>query len=498
MKINTILIANRGEIAIRIAKTAKKMGIKTFMFLTIQEPNALYLKYADVIIDVSDDTFMNIFMNINKIVNTAIKYNVDAIHPGYGFLAENPELAKLCINEGIIFIGPSHQVIYEMGNKDVARQIAQKNNIPIVAGSKHIITTENEALEEAKRISFPVIIKAVAGGGGKGMRIVRHSNELSMLYNLAVSEAKAAFGNTDVIIEKYVENPRHIEVQILGDMHGNVIHLFDRECSIQRKHQKLIEEAPSMALNEQLRAKITKDAVKISEAVNYYSAGTVEFLLDANKNHYFMEMNTRIQVEHPITEAITGIDIVEQQILIAQNEILQIKQSDVILRNGCAIEFRINAEDVQCGFSPCTGIIEEMEIPENDNFRFDTGYQTGMAIPSCYDSLIAKLIVFGHDRNFVIQETKKIVASMRISGIKTTLPFIKQVINNESFCDANFNTSFLETELPVTYYQEENEYLSAVALALTAYLNEIETVNSINVEETQINSWILNRTLKNQ
>ncbi|MFQ3578967.1 MAG: biotin carboxylase N-terminal domain-containing protein, partial [Bacteroidales bacterium] len=295
-KIKSILIANRSEIAIRISRTAKKMGIRTYMFRSYQEPNALYLEYADEIIDVSEDAFINIFMDVERIVAAAKEHKIDAIHPGYGFLSENPFLALECERQGVIFIGPSSQAIRDMGNKGVARKMAQDNGVPITQGSKDSIPTLEQAIEVGKSIGYPVIIKAVAGGGGKGMRVVRSEKDMALMYRMAVNEAKTVFNNSSVFIEKYVENPRHIEIQVLADKHGNHIHLFERECSIQRKHQKLLEEAPSAALSDELRKKIGADALKLSKATGYYSAGTVEFLIDSNNNHYFMEMNTRIQV----------------------------------------------------------------------------------------------------------------------------------------------------------------------------------------------------------
>ena len=495
MKIKSILIANRGEIAIRIAKTAKKMGIEVTMFLTHQEPNANYLNFADKIIDVSNDTFTNIFMNVEKIVDVALKNKIDAIHPGYGFLSENPFLPKECEQKGIIFIGPSHTLISKMGNKGTARKIAIDCNVPVLEGSIGSIPTLSKAQEISKKIGYPVIIKAVAGGGGKGMRVAKSPKELPVMYNMAVNEAKSIFGNGTVFIEKYVENPKHIEFQILADKHGNIVHLFERECSIQRKHQKLLEEAPSPALNNMLREKMGNDAIKLCKASGYFSAGTVEFLVDKNLNHYFMEMNTRIQVEHPVTEAITGIDIVEQQIHIAQEEELMFTQKDVQL-NGCAIEFRINAEDVQSGFSPSVGIIEKIEIPESKNIRVDTGFVSGNVIPSCYDSLVAKFIVIGNNRETVIKQATKSIKMIKISGIKTTLPFFKMVLQTPAFNNGDYTTSFIEDELPKSYYQEDDEFLAAVSLAMTAYMEEIENIDYKSTNEEKVNPWVLSRFLK--
>ncbi len=492
IEIKSILLANRGEIAIRISKTARKMGIKIYMFLTHQEPNAYYLDFADEIIDVSGDTFTNIFMNVEKIVDLAVENNIDAIHPGYGFLSENPFLPKECQNKNIVFIGPSDSLVQKMGNKGIARKIASENKVPVLPGSNGSISSLTKAKQVAAKIGYPIIIKAVAGGGGKGMRIVKTAKDLPLMYNIAVNEAKSVFGNASVFIEKYVENPRHIEFQVLGDMSGNVIHLYDRECSIQRKHQKLLEEAPSPALNEDKRTMIGEDAVRLCKAVGYYSAGTVEFLLDDKGNHYFMEMNTRVQVEHPVTEEITGVDIIKQQIRIAQGEELTLNQKDISV-HGCAIEFRINAEDVQSEFSPSTGIIDKIEIKESKDIRFDSGFISGKVIPSCFDSLIAKLIVRAENREELIKKAYKAIKDVHIKGIKTTLPFFKMVLQNEVFRLGEYSTSFIEKELSKNYYQEDDEFLAAVSLAMNAYLKELRSIDSDNKSEKKISPWVLSK-----
>lgn len=493
-KIKSILIANRGEIAIRISKTARNMGIKTYMFLTHQEPNAWYLDFADEIIDVSADTFTNIFMNVEKIVEAAVEHKIDAIHPGYGFLSENPFLPKVCQERGIIFIGPSHTLVSKLGNKGIARKMASENNVPVLPGSSGSISSLTKAKQEATKIGYPVIIKAVAGGGGKGMRIAKSAKDISFMYNIAVNEAKSVFGNASVFIEKYVESPRHIEFQVLGDMHGNVVHLYDRECSIQRKHQKLLEEAPSSALSDKQREVIGADAVRLCKAVGYFSAGTVEFLLDGKGNHYFMEMNTRVQVEHPVTEEITGIDVIEQQIKIARGEKLALVQENISIQ-GCAIEFRINAEDVQADFSPSTGIIDKIELKENKNIRFDSGFVSGKVIPSCYDSLVAKLIVKAESRGEVLKLAGKAIKELHIKGIKTTLPFFKMVLQNEAFRSGSYNTSFIEKELSKNYYQEDDEFLAAVSLAMTVYLKEVHSIDTDTKSEKKISPWVLSKYL---
>ncbi|MGQ1787541.1 MULTISPECIES: acetyl-CoA carboxylase biotin carboxylase subunit [unclassified Saccharicrinis] len=495
MKINSILIANRGEIAIRIARTAKSMGIKTYMFMSHHEPNALHLDHADEVIDVSDNTFINVYTNIDKLIETALEYKIDAIHPGYGFLSENPFLPRECERNQIIFIGPSSKAISKMGNKGMARDMAVKNKIPVLQGSKGVITTLEEAEETAKSIGYPIILKAVAGGGGKGMRVVRKKTELPLMFKLATNEARSLFDNDSMLIEKYVENPRHVEFQVLADKHGNIIHLYERECSIQRKHQKLLEEAPSAALTEELRQKIGADAVKICKATKYYSAGTVEFLLDDELNHYFMEMNTRVQVEHPITEEITGVDIIEQQIKVAQDEKLSLKQEDIQI-NGWAIELRVNAEDVQAGFAPSTGLIEHMEVPNKKYLRCDSGYQTGKVVVSSFDSLVAKLIITGKTRNEAIKNSRLVLNDTIIKGVKTTLPFFKQVMQTPSFVKGKYTTSFIEKDLEQSYYQEDNEIVAAAALAMEAYLNEQAKINSGELDDKQVSAWAMSKKIK--
>ncbi len=493
--IKSILIANRSEIAIRISKTAKRLGIKTYMFLTHQEPNALYLEHADEVIDVSADTFTNIFMDVEKIVNYASEYKIDAVHPGYGFLSENPYLAKSCEDKGITFIGPSYLNIEKMGNKGIARQLAIQSKVPVVPGSDGIVASFKEAKEFVDSIGYPVIVKAVAGGGGKGMRIVQKASELQKMYNAASNEAQTIFGNGAVFIERYIQKPRHIEVQVLGDQHGNVVHLFDRECSIQRKHQKLMEEAPSPGVSDELRAELCKDAVNLCHATGYYSAGTVEFLVDENNHHYFMEMNTRIQVEHPVTEAITGVDLVEQQIKVANGEKLSICQDDIKIQ-GSAIEFRVNAEDVQAGFIPSSGIIQYLEAPADESLRFDSGFVSGKIVPACYDSLIAKAIVFAPTRDEVIAKSKKILNAITVRGIKTTIPFFKEVLTTPSFLKGHYYTNFIEKDMKQLYFKEDGEYEAAACIALEAYLEERAKLETVEEGQAETSPWIMKSILK--
>nr|WP_319399133.1 biotin carboxylase N-terminal domain-containing protein [uncultured Carboxylicivirga sp.] len=495
--IKSILIANRGEIAIRIAQTAKKMGIRSYVFLTHQEPNAHYLSFADEVIDVSEDTFTNIFLSVEKIVDAAVENKIDAIHPGYGFLSENPFLPKECEARGITFIGPSHDHIQKMGNKGVARNTAKACKIPIPEGSKGLINTLEEAEAVIAKIGYPVMVKAVAGGGGKGMRVVENEEMLPKMLRAAINEARSVFGNGAVFIEKFIARPRHIEVQVLADKHGNVVHLFDRECSIQRKHQKLMEEAPSPALSDELRNTICSYAVALCKQTGYYNAGTVEFLVDIDNNVYFMEMNTRIQVEHPVTEAITGVDIVEQQIIIASGEKLSIKQEDLKIK-GSAIEFRINAEDVQADFSPCTGIIEDIEEPKMKSIRFDSGYSAGKVVPACFDSMLAKLIVTGDDRKQTIERSKKALSSLRVRGLKTTIPFFRKVLTVPSFVEGDYYTDFIETQMDQLHYQHPDDQTAAACIALAAYLQEVNKLEETQSIETASNAWFLKQNLKSR
>ncbi len=466
-KIKSILIANRGEIAIRIARTAKKMGIKAVGIRTQKEPNACYLTQMDKVLDFPEREKNSTpeFLDIESLVLLAKRNKIDAIHPGYGYLSENAQFAIRCTEEGVIFIGPSPRVIQNMGDKIVAKEIAAKGNVPMLGGSNGTVDTLDEALEIAKNIGYPLIIKASAGGGGRGMRIVRKQSEMKQMYYSASSEALSAFNNPSVFIEKYLENPRHIEIQIAADTHGNIIHLGERECSVQRKHQKLLEEAPSAALDEALREKMADAAVSLAREAGYISLGTVEFLLDKDKNFYFMEMNTRVQVEHPVTEMITGIDLIELQIRIANGEELPLRQEDIQL-NGWAIECRINAEDVQSGFSPCLGTIKALRMPEGNGIRIDTGIVVGSEVTPYFDSMVAKLIVHAENRDAAIDKTLQALSGFHIKGIKTTIPFDKAVLHNQAFRKGDFDTSFIEKDMDSMVYSEINEELFAALFSV--------------------------------
>ena len=498
MKIKRILIANRGEIAVRIMRTARMMNIETVAVKTAVEPNAMYLSSADLVYDNTEEVSEKpVFLDIEKLIKIAVETHSDAVHPGYGFLAENPVFAQKCAENKIIFIGPSSDAIYKMGNKTIARKIAHESGIPMAMGSEGNISSEEEAIAIAEKIGYPVIIKAASGGGGRGMRIVRKSQEMGKMFVIAGKEAEKAFNDPSVFIEKYIENPKHIEFQILGDTHGNVIHLGERECTIQRKHQKLLEEAPSCALDAKLRKKMGAMAVQIAKAVNYHSAGTVEFLLDSEKKFYFMEMNTRIQVEHPVTEIITGLDLIEQQIRIANGEELKFRQEDVKL-NGWAIECRINAEDVQAGFAPDPGKIESLFMPCDSFVRIDTGVQAGSAIVASFDSMIAKLIVNGKDRKDAIKKCKIALDKVWIKGTKTTLPFFRMLVRHQKFQDGDFTTSFIEKDLEKYYFNSEYEEMLAAWLATKLFVEENLNDNSINIDfkrGKEMSPWLLNKRI---
>jgi len=498
-KIKSILISNRGEIAIRISKTAKEMGIKTFGIKTSKEPSAYYLQFMDEIIDFTElNNDIPEFLDIEHIIYSIKENKIDAVHPGYGYLAENPYFAQKCIDEGIIFIGPSPDSIYKLGNKTIARQLASSHNIPLLEGSNGNIRNPYHAKQIAKKIGYPVILKAASGGGGRGMRIVEKEEEIEKMFRMAQNEAEKAFSDPSVFMEKYVRNPRHIEFQILSDHHGNIIHLGERECSIQRKHQKLIEESPSVALNKDLRKIMGDSAIKIAKVSKYKNAGTVEFLLDESGNFYFMEMNTRIQVEHPVTEMVTGYDLIEWQIRIAQDEKLTIKQEDVKF-NGWAIECRINAEDVQASFAPYLGTIEKIHFSNGKNSRFDTGAAQGSNVTSNYDSMLAKLICHGETREKAIANSLSALNKLYIKGIKTTIPFCKEVLNHPKFQSGDISTSFILNDMKQLYYQEKDEELIAAFWATLNHNIELDDNDKTFIDYEKgknINPWLMNKRLK--
>ncbi|MFK5972293.1 MAG: acetyl-CoA carboxylase biotin carboxylase subunit [Flavobacteriaceae bacterium] len=444
-----ILIANRGEIAIRVMKTAQKMGIKTVAVYSKADRNAPHVRFADEAVCIGEPPSNQSYLMGSKIIKLAKRLNVDGIHPGYGFLSENADFAEEVEKNNIIFIGPKSRAIRMMGSKLAAKEAVKKYGIPMVPGIDEAITDLKKAKKIAKEIGFPVLIKASAGGGGKGMRIVEQEKDLESQMTRAISEATSAFGDGSVFIEKYVTSPRHIEIQIMADSHGNILHFFERECSVQRRHQKVVEEAPSSILTPELRAEMGKAAVKVAKACDYLGAGTVEFLMDADHKFYFLEMNTRLQVEHPVSEIIAGVDLVELQIKIARGEALPMKQEDLKI-NGHALELRVYAEDPLNDFLPSVGTLERYKLPTGKGVRVDNGFEEGMDVPIYYDPMLSKLITYGKNREESIQLMLRAIADYQIEGVQTTLPFGKFVFEHEAFRSGNFNTHFVKN-----YYSSE-------------------------------------------
>ncbi|MBR7128551.1 MAG: acetyl-CoA carboxylase biotin carboxylase subunit [Lentisphaeria bacterium] len=443
---NKVLIANRGEIALRIIRACREMGIKTVAVYSQADADSLPVKMADEAVCIGAPKSNESYLLIERILSVAAICDVDAIHPGFGFLAENAYFAEACKKHGITFIGPTAQAMRALGDKDVARQTMRKAGVPITPGSQGLIKSEKEALAEAHRLKYPVIVKAVAGGGGRGMRIAHNDASLIQGYNAAKTEAENAFGNGDLYMEKFIVNPRHIEVQIIGDNYGNVVHLGERDCSVQRRNQKLIEESPSpvMLANPKLRARIGAAAVKAAKAANYTNAGTIEFLYTQDGDFYFMEMNTRIQVEHPVTEMVTGVDLIKEMIKVAAGEKLSFQQSDIKLQ-GHAIECRINAEDPTRNFAPCPGTLNLFIPPGGRGVRIDSHAYTGYKIPPYYDSMIGKLIVHGRDRKEAIAIANRALEEFVIEGVKTTIPFQKKILRHRNFVAGNYDTGFIES-----------------------------------------------------
>jgi len=439
---NKILIANRGEIALRIIRTCKELGINTVAVYSEADKDSLHVTFADEAVCIGPPFGKDSYLKIPAIISAAQVTGADAIHPGYGFLAENANFSEICEESKIKFIGPSPEMIRAMGDKAFAKDTMRKNEVPVIPGSDGVIENLDEAKILANEIGYPVIIKASAGGGGKGMRIVWEESEFQKAFQTARTEAEAAFANGAVYLEKFIENPRHIEIQIMGDQHGNVYHYGERDCSIQRRHQKLIEESPSPAVDEELRNSMGEAAVKGAKSVNYEGAGTIEFLLDKHKNFYFMEMNTRIQVEHPVTELVYDVDLVRQQILVAAGEKIETKPKKP---HGHAMEFRINAEDPENNFRPSPGKINSLHFPGGFGVRNDSHIYQSYSIPPYYDSLIAKLIVWGKTREDSIMRGKRALSEFIVEGIKTTIPFHLKVLEDSKFKSGNFDTSFLET-----------------------------------------------------
>ena len=472
-----ILVANRGEIAIRVMKTAQKMGIKTVAVYSTADRNAPHVKFADEAVWIGESPSSQSYLLGSKIIEVAKSLNVDAIHPGYGFLSENADFAEEAEKNNIIFIGPKSKAIKIMGSKLAAKEAVKQYNIPMIPGFDQAITDVEKAKVVAKEIGFPILIKASAGGGGKGMRVVESEADFESQMDRAISEAIAAFGDGSVFIEKYVGSPRHIEIQVMADSHGNVLYLFERECSIQRRHQKVIEEAPSSVLTPELRKKMGEAAVLVAKSCDYLGAGTVEFLLDENNNFYFLEMNTRLQVEHPVTEWITGTDLVELQIRVARGEALAIKQEDLKIK-GHAMELRVYAEDPMNDFLPSVGHLDVYQLPVGEGIRVDNGFEQGMDIPIYYDPMLAKLITYGETREEAIQVMLKAIEAYKVEGVQTTLPFGKFVFEHEAFRSGKFDTHFVKNyyNADVLKKQMAQEAEIAALVALKQYFEDQKIV----------------------
>ncbi len=463
-----ILIANRGEIAVRILRACQEMGIRTVAIFSEADREALHVRFADEAYSVGLAPSIESYLNIERIIDVAKRSEVEAIHPGYGFLSENPSFAEACRESGIVYIGPSPESMKAMGNKVYARDLMSKSGVPIVPGTGNLSDNNSQIGKIASEIGYPIIIKASAGGGGKGMRIVKDQESLESNIRSARSEAKSAFGDPSIYMEKYFSNPRHIEVQILADLHGHTIHLFERECSIQRRHQKLVEESPSPVVDEGIREKIGDIAIRAAQAANYTNAGTIEFLRRSSGEFFFMEVNARLQVEHPVTELITGVDLVKEMIKIADGHKLSIKQEDLHMR-GAAIECRIYAEDPDNGFLPSPGIVRFLRSPDGPGIRHDSGIYAGYEIPVYYDPLVAKVITWGEDRNEALKRMSRALDEYSIQGIKSTISFHRRVVRNKSFLEGDYNTSFIETMNLHQESCEEKKDIALIGAALVAF-----------------------------
>lgn len=471
--IRKVLVANRGEIAIRVMRSCREMNIRSVAVFSEADRASYHVRYADEAYCIGPAPSVQSYLNKEKIIEVALASGCDAIHPGYGFLSENAEFARMVLDAGLIFIGPSPESIEQMGDKITARRRMIAAGVPVVPGTTDAISSEEEALRIIREIGLPVMIKASAGGGGKGMRLVHHEHEIESALRAARSEAKAAFGDDAVYIEKYISSPHHIEFQILGDHHGNIVHLFERECSVQRRHQKVIEETPSPNITPEVREAMGRHAVAAAAAVNYYGAGTIEFIMDDDHNYYFLEMNTRLQVEHPITERVVGVDLVKLQIQIAEGKPLPFRQED-LRQNGHAIECRIYAEDPANNFMPSPGKIKHITEPLGLGVRHDGYVYPGYEIPMYYDPMISKLIVWGTDRQEAIARMRRALYAYKISGVSTSIPFLEKIMQHPVFIQGNYNTHFIENHLKELLEVEECDNLCEDVAAITAYLHYLD------------------------
>ncbi|MBO6495189.1 MAG: acetyl-CoA carboxylase biotin carboxylase subunit [Roseivirga sp.] len=490
-KIKKILVANRGEIAIRVMRTAREMGIQTVAIFSDADASSPHVKYADEAVNVGPAPSNKSYLNMDKIIDVCLELNVDAIHPGYGFLSENATFAKKVAEKGIIFIGPSPEAIEVMGDKLAAKNAVAEYDVPMVPGVNHAVADLKEAKEIAEEVGFPVLIKASAGGGGKGMRVVENPEEIEEQMQRAMSEAESAFGDKSVFIEKFITSPRHIEIQILGDMHGNLVYLFERECSIQRRHQKVIEEAPSAILTPEKRKAMGEAALGVAKSCGYYGAGTVEFIVDENLDFFFLEMNTRLQVEHPVTEEITGKDLVKEQIYIAEGKALSFKQEDLKII-GHSMEVRVYAENPKENFLPETGRLVTYKVPQGPGVRVDDGFEEGMDIPIYYDPMISKLITFGANREQARMRMLRAIEEYEITGLSTTLDFCAFALKHDAFISGKFDTKFVQTHFKPEMLDTHNEEEEQIAIALAAYLLEEKkkTSNAVG-KDGQMSKWKL-------
>lgn len=495
-KIKKLLVANRGEIALRVLRSAKEMGLQTVAVYSEADRHSLHVRFADESVCIGPPPSAESYLRGEKIIAAAKQTGADAIHPGYGFLSENEDFAQEVSDAGLIFVGPPPEAIRIMGSKLAAKQAASKFNVPLVPGTSEPITDVPKAKKLAKEIGYPVLIKASAGGGGKGMRVVNEEKEFEEQMERAVSEAVSAFGDGAVFIEKFVSNPRHIEFQIFGDQHGNMVHLFERECSIQRRHQKVIEEAPSSILTPELRAKMGEAAVNAAKSCGYFNAGTVEFILDDKMNFYFLEMNTRLQVEHPVTEEITGLDLVNLQLRIAQGEKIPFSQNDLRI-NGHAVEVRVYAEDPTNNFLPDIGTLKTYRRPQGHGIRVDDGFEEGMSISFFYDPMIAKMICHAGTREAAIAKTIRAIDDYEITGVETTLGFCRFVLQHEAFTSGKFDTKFVENHFKPEYLKktdhQEVELQLAAALAAKAYKQRSNGVAQVEATAETMSRWKKNR-----